>query len=92
MVSEIRDIELRLLTNSNIKIKMNFRDTRCERKRSARSTSRFGESERQDLTPFLVFTDLLDYESEALCQFINLGIQSLDDSCRDLNNFQDMRY
>jgi hypothetical protein len=61
-------------------------------KRSARSTLRFGESERQDLTPFLVFTDLLNYESETLCQFINLGIQSLDDPYRDLNDFKNTRY
>jgi hypothetical protein len=87
MILEIQDIELRLLTNSNIKINVNFRDTRCERKRFARLTSRFGESERLDLAYFLVFTDLLNYESEALCQFINLDIQSLNDPYRDLKDF-----
>jgi hypothetical protein len=44
------------------------------------------------MTPFLVFTDLLDYESEASRQFINLDIQSLDNPHRDLNDFWDTRH
>jgi hypothetical protein len=64
-----------------------FQDTWCEHKHSAHSASRSDESERRDLTHFFNFIDLLEYESEVLRQFINLGIQSIDDLYRDLNNF-----
>jgi hypothetical protein len=63
----------------------------CERKYSARLASKSGELERRYLTSFMVFTDLLDYDSEVLRQFINRDIQNLDDQYRDFNDFFDTR-
>jgi hypothetical protein len=56
-------------------------------KRFAHLVSRSSELEWHNLITFLVFTDLLDYESEVLRQFIYLGIQSIGDPYKDLNDF-----